>query len=81
MKLEFIDIKRAFFHAKARREVYVDLPPEDAEEGMCGVLRKSMYGARDAAQNWEECYRDVHREMGFTQGRASTCVFFHKAWR
>ena len=54
MKIEFMDIKRAFFHATARREVYVELPQEDAQEGMCGMLKKSMYGTRDAAQNWEE---------------------------
>merc|ERR1712163_70814 len=29
MKLDFIDVRRAYFHAKARREVYVTLPPED----------------------------------------------------
>eukprot|EP00969_Alexandrium_andersonii_P018827 821690-Alexandrium_andersonii.AAC.1 len=46
VKLEFIDIKRAFVRAKARRAAYAELPPEDAEEGMCGLLRKSMYGAR-----------------------------------
>eukprot|EP00969_Alexandrium_andersonii_P184420 8147606-Alexandrium_andersonii.AAC.1 len=40
-----------------------------------------MYGTRDAAQNREECYRAVHKDMGFAQGRASTCVFFHKAWK
>ena len=51
-KLLFIDIKKAFFHALARRTVYVALPPEDSEPGMCGLLRKSMYGTRDAAQNW-----------------------------
>ena len=28
-------------------------PADDAEEGMCGILRKSMYGTRDVAQNWE----------------------------
>ena len=29
---------------------------EDAEEGMCGKLKKAMYGARGVAQNWEyEC--------------------------
>ena len=28
-KLEFIDVRRAYFHAKARREVYVELPEED----------------------------------------------------
>lgn len=38
MKLDFIDVKRAYFHAKARREIYVELPDEDAEEGMCGKL-------------------------------------------
>ena len=53
VKLDFIDVRRAYFHAKAKREVFVELPPEDAEEGMCGRLLKSMYGTRDAAQNWE----------------------------
>ena len=41
------DISRAFFHADARRELYVQLPPEDEEEGMCAILRKSLYGTRD----------------------------------
>ena len=78
MKLEFIDIRRAFFHAPARRKVFVQLPEEDAEEGMCGRLNKSMYGTRDAAQNWEEHYSQAHLDMGFEQGTASTCVFRHK---
>ena len=43
MKLEFIDIRRAYYQAKARREIYVQLPPEDYERGMCGKLNKSMY--------------------------------------
>ena len=53
MKLDFIDIRRAYYHAPARREVYVKLPPGDEEEGMCGLLIKSLPGTRDAAQNWE----------------------------
>ena len=51
--LDFIDIRRAYYHAPARREVYVKLPPGDEEEGMCGLLIKSLPGTRDAAQNWE----------------------------
>ena len=54
MKLEFIDIKRAFFHAEARRNVYVELPEEDMVPGRCGKLNNSMYGTRDASQTWEE---------------------------
>jgi hypothetical protein len=42
MKLKFIDIWRAYFHAKARRQVFIEQPPEDAEEGICRELCKSM---------------------------------------
>ena len=49
--MDFIDIRKAYFHAKATRDVYIELPDEDHEEGMCGELNKSLYGTRDAAQN------------------------------
>ena len=52
--MDFIDICRAYFNASARRDVFIRLPPEDHEEGMVGKLMKSMYGTRDAAQNWEQ---------------------------
>ena len=78
MKLEFIDVSRAYFHALVRRLVYIDLPEEDAQEGMCGRLVKSMYGTRDAAQNWERAYSNFMEEAGFTRGVASPCMFWHK---
>ena len=34
MKLDFIDIRRAYFHSPARRRVYVILPDGDEEENM-----------------------------------------------
>jgi hypothetical protein len=49
MKIDFTDVRRAYFHSPAVREVYVDLPEEGWEDGMCGKLLKSMYGTRDAA--------------------------------
>ena len=54
MKISFIDVRRAHFHSVCKRDVFVELPPEDKEEGMVGKLQKSMYGTRDAALNWEE---------------------------
>ena len=50
-RLEFIDVRRAYFYAKARRLVYVRLPVEDREDGMRGRLVKAMYGTRNADQN------------------------------
>ena len=52
-KLMINDVSRAFFCAPARRQVFVELPEEDSNgEDMIGELNYSMYGTRDAAQNW-----------------------------
>ena len=56
-----IDVRRAYFYAKARRTVYIELPEGDGGgpgSRQCGLLRKSLYVTRlyvtrDAAQNWE----------------------------
>ncbi len=75
MCLDFTDVARAYFHARVRREMYVDLPREDHEEGMCGKLGKAMYGTRDAAQSWEVDYAEMMKEAKFKQGAYSMCVF------
>ena len=75
------DISRAFFHAEAKREVFVKLPPEDTnpgEEGLCGRLNYIMYGTRDAAHNWFEKYSQGLVNIGFKQGLAIPCVFYHE---
>ena len=77
-QIDFIDIKRAYFHSKARMHVFVDLPNEDNEEGMCGELMKAMYGTRDAAQNWEFEYREFLEGIKFERGVAHPCVFYHR---
>ena len=78
-KLELIDIKRAYFYAPAKRNVYVKLPMEDATNGYCGKLNKSMYGTRDASLNWEIEYIRFMNKVGFTTGISSPCLFYHKA--
>ena len=52
-----VDVRRAYFYAPSRRRVFVELPSEDYQAGdehMCWLLQCSLYGKRDAAQNWEE---------------------------
>ena len=56
-KLMINDVSRAYFYAKTIREVYVEIAEEDREPGegdVVGLLQYSMYGTRDAAQNWQE---------------------------
>ena len=77
-QLLLIDISRAYFNAKTDDDdpIYVQLPPElGAPEGMCGLLRRHMYGTRRAAEGWEDEYNATLIDLGFTQGSASPCVF------
>ena len=62
------DISRAFFHAPAKRRVYVHLPNEDkngGDEELCGRLYYSMYGTRDAAETWLDAYSKPLIDIGF----------------
>ena len=73
------DVSRAYFRAPARRQVFVELCPEDAVDGedMVGEFNYSMYGTRDAAQNWGEECASTMKNIGFEQGAASPCTFSH----
>ena len=72
------DVSRAHFYADAVRDVYVRLPSEDPKvkkPGVCGKLRKTMYGSLDAAQRWGEHCAQVLEAGGFSRGAASPCHF------
>ena len=65
-----------FFYAKLARPVYIEIPIEDFEpgdEGNVATLNLSLYGTRDAAQNWAREYTRFLRECGFVAGLASPC--------
>ena len=77
-----IDVRRAYFYAKARRRVYIKLPEGDGGgpgSRQCGLLRKSLYGTRDAAQNWECELGSFLEEIGLRRGQASTCLHSEEA--
>ena len=45
----------------------------------CGLLRKSLYGTRDAAQNWECEFGGFLEEIGLRRGQASMCLYSEEA--
>ena len=78
--LMHIDISRAYFHAPAKEDKYIVIPPEDwasEDDGMCGKLNVSLYGTRDAAQNWAHCYGDIEKcrvgRKGKRRGPIASC--------
>ena len=48
------------------------------DAGKVGLMKKSMYGARDAASNWERDWQEHVRNWGFQLGLNSKNLFHHK---
>ena len=83
-QISAIDISRAYFNAvveEGTEPTFVALPPEHPghEKGLCGELRKHMYGTRAAADGWQQECSGYMKKVGFTQGHASPCIFTHAA--
>eukprot|EP00971_Amphidinium_carterae_P351978 6492372-Amphidinium_carterae.1 len=77
--LQFIDITRAHPHCLMRRDLWIQLPAEDPESkvpGRCAKLLRSLYGTRDAGQNFELLVHETLTEkMGFEPGIWSPCIY------
>ena len=76
------DVSRAFFEASIQREVCIELPDEDVEDGdreqdMVGLLQQSLYGTRDAAANFQKEVRIFMKSVGFRPGRYNPCTYYH----
>ena len=77
------DIARAFFEADATRVVCVELldeakTEEDWKEDTVAILKKSLYGTRDAAANFQSEVKKFMTKLGFTVGKYNVCTYFHK---
>ncbi len=75
-KIMFIDVKKAHTYATCDDDgAYIQLPPEDFEEGKCGKLKRWLYGMRNAASAWEKDFTENLRELGMKAGISSSVVF------
>ena len=65
------DVSRAHFYADAVRDVDVRWPDEDLQAkqpGVCGKLRRTIYGSLDAVQRWREHNAHVLEAGGLSRG-------------
>jgi hypothetical protein len=78
LEMAIFDISRAHFMPKCKRELYIELPPEDRDfnDGdLVGRLNRNMYGFRDAANGWSEDWQRTLSEVGFAVGVANPALF------
>ena len=76
-----VDGSRSYFHVKAQRPLLVTLQAEDCsgkDKGKIGLLKKSMYGTRDAASDWERDWQGHLANSGYELVRKSRNLFHNK---
>ena len=76
-----LDVKSAFLYGAARRKIYIELPSADPQHGSdkVGLLRKALYGTRDAPQNWQSEVRRTLESLGFRRYALQPSVYIHDA--
>lgn len=78
LRLDFLDVKKAYFNGIPKRDVYMQLPKElGLPSHFVARQVRCVYGTRDAGAIWEDTYREALESIGFKSGVASPCCFFH----
>ena len=81
MEMAIFDISRAHFMPHCKRELCIELPPEDRDPAgadLVGRLNRNMCGFRDAANGWSEDWQETLGGADFKVGVADPALF-HRA--
>ena len=78
--MQQFDVKTAFLHSPIVEEVYLEQPQEFVKRGSDGEklvcqLNKSIYGLKQAANNWYKELANFLLRPGFTRSRNDHCLF------
>jgi len=81
IKVMFIDVKKAHLNGvlKEDERAYIELPGDAGQRGVCGRLKRWLYGMRPAAGAWEDDYSERLAEIGFRKGAAAPTAFYREA--
>ena len=74
-KLGTYDISSTHFCGVAKRNVFVALPEEEAKPGKCALLKRTMYGTRDAGATLQDDYFQHLEARGYVRGSSSPSIF------
>src|SRR5205807_10495289 len=75
-----MDVKSAFFHGLLDKEIYMEQPKgfiaPDQESKVC-LLKKAIYGLKQASRAWNQQFHGVLSDLGFTRTHSDAGVYIY----
>lgn len=77
MMVNHFDVKTAFLNGKLSETIFMQQPPgfQDNNEQVC-LLKKSIYGLKQAARSWNMVLHEALEKMGFKQCINDLCFYY-----
>ena len=76
-----VDVKTAFLNGDLQEKLYMEQPPlfsSPGKEDMVCLLKKSLYGLRQAFWTWSIKFTSCMMHFGLVQSDADPCVFYQQ---
>ena len=79
-KLKLIDFAGAFLYPKLEEKICIEAPHLFGKLGAVLLLKKSLYGLKQASHEWHKALTKALKEIGFTQqpDEIDPCLFYHE---
>ncbi|XP_075158155.1 uncharacterized protein LOC142231430 [Haematobia irritans] len=78
MHLYHFDVKTAFLNGDLKETIYMKQPPgfqsNEKADKVC-LLKKSLYGLKQAARSWNQCIHNALIECNFRQSEIDPCLY------
>ncbi|KAI9909718.1 hypothetical protein PsorP6_015133 [Peronosclerospora sorghi] len=80
MKRLQLDIKMEFLNSPLQEEIYMELVEGyENDDGYVWLLKRALYGIKQASRSWYEKLRAYLISLGFQCGKADNCLFIKGA--
>ena len=79
LKVQQMDVKGAFLNGNMSERVYMRQPDgfNDGTGHVCRLI-KTIYGLRQAGQEWNKVYNEQMHKLGFEPLKSDPCAYMHR---
>lgn len=82
MLVKHVDVKTAYLHGELKETILMKQPVEfhNGAKDEIFLLRKSLYGLKQAGRVWNAKISDVLKQLGYVPSESDPCLFV-KTWK